>query len=289
MKSFNKTSEVYFQVDYLEDLREFLSLAFEIRSKDSAIYDDERAQARKTKFLHILNNYLTWCALRKYINYASKPFRKVHEDFIKGLSGGKIADRRWKVCVMTTNSAFGMALARPFFKKTSLTKESINQVTEMVKTIKKAFNARVLELDWLKDGKYSNTKLAIQKKINLTKPLIGFPNLSENELNETYHRFQVVSKDFLGNVINYVQDRIRWNLGLLHQKVDLNTWPMHLSPIEANAFYNYQRNQIVIPMGIMLPPFFNVSQPMALNFGLLGSIIGHEVTSQCGSLRIANS
>ena len=102
VKSFNKTSEVYFQVDYLEDLREFLSLAFEIRSKDSAIYDDERAKARKTKFLHILNNYLTWCALRKYINYASKPFRKVHEDFIKGLSGGKIADRRWKVCVMTS-------------------------------------------------------------------------------------------------------------------------------------------------------------------------------------------
>ena len=102
VKSFNKTSEVYFQVDYLEDLREFLYLAFEIRSKDSAIYDDERAKARKTKFLHILNNYLTWCALRKYINYASKPFRKVHEDFIKGLYGGKIADRRWKVCVMTS-------------------------------------------------------------------------------------------------------------------------------------------------------------------------------------------
>ena len=288
VKSFNKTSEVYFQVDYLEDLREFLSSAFEIRPLDAAIYDDERAQARRAKFFNTLNNYLTWCALRKYINYASKPFRKAHEDFIKGLSGGKIADRRWKSCVMTTNLAFGLALARPFFKKTSITKESIDQVTEMVKTIKLAFNARILELDWLKGDKYLNTRKAIQEKINLTKPLIGFPQLTENELNETYHGFQVVSGDFLGNVINFVKFRIKWNLGLLHQNVNLNTWPLQLSPIEANAFYNYQRNQIFIPMGILLPPFYNLSQPMALNFGLLGSIIGHEVSISDWSVNLGS-
>ena len=70
---------------------------------------------------------------------------------------------------------------------------------------------------------------------------------------------------------------MRWNLGLLSEKVDLNSWPPGFSPLQANAFYTYQRNQIFIPLGILQSPFFNIEQPKALNYGLLGSIIGHEV------------
>ena len=66
-------------------------------------------------------------------------------------------------------------------------------------------------------------------------------------------------------------------MGLLSEKVDLNSWPPGFSPLQANAFYTYQRNQIFIPLGILQSPFFNIEQPKALNYGLLGSIIGHEV------------
>ena len=66
-------------------------------------------------------------------------------------------------------------------------------------------------------------------------------------------------------------------MGLLSEKVDLNSWPPGFSPLQANAFYIYQRNQIFIPLGILQSPFFNIEQPKALNYGLLGSIIGHEV------------
>ena len=68
-------------------------------------------------------------------------------------------------------------------------------------------------------------------------------------------------------------------MGLLSEKVDLNSWPPGFSPLQANAFYIYQRNQIFIPLGILQSPFFNIEQPKALNYGLLGSIIGHEVCS----------
>ena len=68
-------------------------------------------------------------------------------------------------------------------------------------------------------------------------------------------------------------------MGLLSEKVDLNSWPPGFSPLQANAFYTYQRNQIFIPLGILQSPFFNIEQPKALNYGLLGSIIGHEVST----------
>ena len=82
---------------------------------------------QKARFFNTLNNYLTWCAVRRYINYASKPFRKVYDDFVKSLSGGKTSDRRWKSCVMTTNTAFGLALTKPFIMKTQIEIEDLNK------------------------------------------------------------------------------------------------------------------------------------------------------------------
>ena len=96
MKTIQKEEEVWFQLDYLRNLREFLASAYEVKGSDAVLYDDEENMLKKARFFNTLNNYLTWCAVRRYINYASKPFRKVYDDFVKSLSGGKTSDRRWK-------------------------------------------------------------------------------------------------------------------------------------------------------------------------------------------------
>ena len=36
--------------------------------------------------------------------------------------------------------------------------------------------------------------------------------------------------------------------------------------------------QMMFPAGILQPPFFNEDQPMALNFGHIGTFMGHEVS-----------
>ena len=142
MKTIQKEEEVWFQLDYLSNLREFLASAYEVKGSDAVLYDDEENMLKKARFFNTLNNYLTWCAVRRYINYASKPFRKVYDDFVKSLSGGKTSDRRWKSCVMTTNTAFGLALTRPFIEKTHIKIEDLNKVHGMVETIKSAFSSR---------------------------------------------------------------------------------------------------------------------------------------------------
>ena len=89
-----KDEVVWFQVEYLRELQELLAWAFEIRSSDS-IYLKPHEKKRGEIFINTLNNYLTWCAVRRYINYASKPYRNAYETFIKELSGGKPSNRRW--------------------------------------------------------------------------------------------------------------------------------------------------------------------------------------------------
>ena len=47
---------------------------------------------------------------------------------------------------------------------------------------------------------------------------------------------------------------------------------------EVNAYYSPLKNEIVFPAGILQPPFFHQDLPLAINYGAIGSVIGHEIT-----------
>jgi predicted metalloendopeptidase len=84
-----------------------LSSNFEVRgSRNNFAYSAE-LMANRGRFFNTMNNYLTWCAIRPYINYASRPLRKAQNSLFKSLHGGQGQDERWKTCVTSTNSALG--------------------------------------------------------------------------------------------------------------------------------------------------------------------------------------
>jgi predicted metalloendopeptidase len=43
------------------------------------------------------------------------------------------------------------------------------------------------------------------------------------------------------------------------------------------AFYNAPSNEIVVPLGILNPPFYSDSPLKSLIYGGIGAVIGHEV------------
>ena len=45
-----------------------------------------------------------------------------------------------------------------------------------------------------------------------------------------------------------------------------------------NAFYWPNQNEIVFPAGILQPPFFDAQGDIAMNYGSIGAVIGHELT-----------
>jgi putative endopeptidase len=58
--------------------------------------------------------------------------------------------------------------------------------------------------------------------------------------------------------------------------VDETEW--HMTPPTVNAYYSQSNNDINFPAGILQPPFYDFSKDEAVNFGGIGSVIGHEMT-----------
>ena len=50
-----------------------------------------------------------------------------------------------------------------------------------------------------------------------------------------------------------------------------------VSPSSINILYNGEKNQVVLPGGILQQPFFDVTFPRAINFGSMGLFFGHEL------------
>jgi len=51
-----------------------------------------------------------------------------------------------------------------------------------------------------------------------------------------------------------------------------------MTPPTVNAFYSSATNSINFPAGILQSPFFDPQRDAAVNFGGIGSVIGHEMT-----------
>ena len=51
-----------------------------------------------------------------------------------------------------------------------------------------------------------------------------------------------------------------------------------MSPQTVNAYYDPCLNEICFPAGILQFPFYDINRPAVYNYGLIGVIIGHEIT-----------
>ena len=67
-----------------------------------------------------------------------------------------------------------------------------------------------------------------------------------------------------------------FNLHKLGRPVDRREWGM--TPMEINAYANPVWNEIVFPAAILQPPFFDPHADMAVNYGGIAAVIGHELS-----------
>ncbi|XP_028166516.1 neprilysin-4-like [Ostrinia furnacalis] len=174
-------------------------------------------------------------------------------------------------CASAVNDLMGMAvsyaIADPYFFNVTKPKVQI-----MLHEMKNALAHLVGKAKWMDD----DTKLATYQKIIQMKTLIGFPDwyLEDGRLEEYYQGIDLKPDTHLKNMVSVMQLKIKKALNKFREG---NNYTWATDPTEVNAYHTFQENTITVPMVMLQHPFFDLGLD-SLNYGSLGTVLGHEIT-----------
>ena len=210
--------------------------------------------------------YLRWNLAHAAAPYLGKAF--VEENFAfygATLTGAKELRPRWKRVMDEVNGNLGEALGELYVQR-AFSPEAKAKGLEMVNNLRTALKARIEKLDWMS----AETKAKAMEKFATFTPKIGYPDKWRD-----YSKLAIGRTGYFDNVRAASEFETKRQYAKIGKPVDRAEWNM--TPQTVNAYYNPLQNEIVFPAAIMQPPGFDPKGDDAVNYGEMGSIIGHEM------------
>ena len=210
--------------------------------------------------------YLRWRLIDAFAPYLSQPF--VDEDFRmqSAVSGAKKLLPRWQRVVNAEDDALGFAVGKVYVEK-EFPPSSKAEVLGILHNIRAALKSDLATLPWMTPA----TRKAAIAKLDLMGERIGYPDKWRD-----YSSLRIDRGPYVLNVMRANEFEQKRELNKIGKPVDRNEWQM--TPQTVNAYYYPPMNNINFPAGILQPPFFDPKAPLALNYGALGWVMGHEMT-----------
>jgi putative endopeptidase len=211
--------------------------------------------------------YLKWHLVHALAPALNNAF--VDENFAfygKTLNGTDSLEPRWKRCVHGADGALGEALGQAFVRKT-FGDEGKARTRAIVQHIEEAMGRNLDQLAWMDDA----TRKQAHEKLHNVANKIGFPDKWRN-----YDDLSISKESTVQNFINANTFEAHRDLTKVGKPLDRTEWEM--TPPTVNAYYNPLLNEMVFPAGILQPPFFDQPNPMPVNYGAIGMVMGHELT-----------
>jgi len=211
-------------------------------------------------------SYLRWNLVTSSAPYLNADF--VNEDFrfySTTLRGTEELRPRWKRALSTINFRMGEALGQLYVER-AFPPEAKGKALEMVNNLQSALRTRLENLEWMSD----ETKALAIAKLETFTPKIGYPDKWRD-----YSTLEIETDSYLANVRRARAFEIQRQINKIGKPVDPTEW--YMPPQMVNAYYNPLQNEIVFPAGVLQPPFFDPDIDDAVNYGAMGSVIGHEM------------
>jgi endothelin-converting enzyme/putative endopeptidase len=215
-----------------------------------------------------LKTYVRWRLLTTAAPVLAAPIEQANFQFFSGyLRGIKQQPPRWKTCVAAVDGSLGEALGQLYVAKT-FGADGKARMKTLVDNLAVGLEQDIKTLDWMTPATRAK---AIDKLHKLGKSKIGYPDVWRD-----YSSVVIKRDDYAGNSFRADHFEVARNYAKLGKPVDKNDWSM--TPPTVNAYYSPQLAEIVFPAGILQPPFFNRDADDPVNYGAIGSVIGHELS-----------
>lgn len=186
--------------------------------------------------------------------------------FGKALTGAPQQLPRWRRGVAVVNAFLGDEVGKLYAQR-YFPPEAKARAEAMVANLIVAFRKRIEALPWMDPA----TKAEAQAKLTTLYVGIGYP-----EKWKDYSGYEVKADDIFGNVWRGRMFDYQKDVARLGKPVDRHEWTM--TPQTVNAVNLPLYNALSFPAAILQPPFFDAQAPDAVNYGAIGTVIGHEIS-----------
>jgi putative endopeptidase len=225
------------------------------------------AQLVKTVPVADWRAYFKFQLLDDYAPALSAQFADLEFDFHqRTLNGVEEPRPRWRRAVDAMDGNMGELVGR-MFVEAHFGAEAKRRMMGLVDNLLKAFDISIDGLEWMSPA----TKAEAKKKLSKITVKIGYPDKWRD-----YSTLSVRSDDLIGNLLRAAEFQHRRFVTRSGGPVDKTEWLM--TPQTVNAYYNPTTNEITFPAAILRPPFFDMDADDAVNYGGIGSVIGHEIS-----------
>ncbi|XP_064472695.1 neprilysin-1-like [Ornithodoros turicata] len=230
------------------------------RGVAAIILDDRRRR-------HDLINFVVW-----FVVQFLAPFVSLQLMYTSFNSRARARNFVTNVCYREVNQILPYAFGAPFVVQ-SVPLEVRKDVRRMVQQVKEALEVSFQESRWMDNA----TRDTAIHKLHSMHVFVAYPDNILSSLDEMYSIVPDAGPVFL-------ESRLKsWYVIMQNEKEKL--WKRQPESeilagyrlTDVNAYYWPQSNSMIIPAGIINPPFYMPREPDSVNFGGLGHIVAHEI------------
>ncbi|XP_050023109.1 neprilysin-1-like isoform X1 [Dermacentor andersoni] len=263
-------------------------LNWEFSKADIMLSEDETVEIyaldyykKLVKFLETTNpellyNYIGLRTMLMWAPHASRKIRDALFEVKKATSGVLEMPPRWQECTVLINSAM-MEITGYLYVKEKFSAEAKSEVEDLVFRLKEIFRETLEQSKWMDDV----TRQKALRKLEKMDSKIAYPKwgLDMKYLEKLYEYVPQLdpTSTFLKIWHFIAVNNGRRKLEKLRKryKKDLE-WINGAAVV--NAFYDPATNEMVYPSGILQGVFYQYGLPRSINFGAIGTVVGHEMT-----------
>jgi putative endopeptidase len=217
--------------------------------------------------LTVWKDYLAFHALDHASALLPKAFADERFKFYgTALSGAPQQRPRPKRALNATSAALGDAMGKLYVKR-YFPPAAKAAAQAMVKNIVNAFAKRIDNLVWMSPA----TRTKAKAKLSTLYVGVGYP-----ERWRDYSGLQILRDDALGNFQRSELFDYHASIAKLGKAVDNTEWA--ITPQTVNALNLPLQNALNFPAAILNPPFFDAAAEPVVNYGGIGTVIGHEIS-----------
>ncbi len=214
----------------------------------------------------VLRDYLRWQLLRANAEHLAASIEAQSFRWTAQLTGQQTEVPRWRRCVDRTVAALPEAVG-PYYVERAFPGGSKKIALEMITTIERAFAAGLAALPWMDDA----TRARAQEKAAAIRNKIGYPDHWRD-----HSQVKIDRGNYFASMHSARTAELARQMARPGQAVDRDDWPS--PPSILNAYANPLGPEMMFPAAILQPPLYSTELPMAVNFGAIGAIMGHELT-----------